>query len=1191
MSRPFAGCSSVRSPRSFLVVGLLAAGVHAQAPAGYYSAVDTTNADTLRATLHEVIDDHTRFPYTSPATDTWDILEMAQEDPSDPSRIIDVYRNSSFAKEGGGNSFYNREHTWPTSYGFPNDNSSNYPYTDCHMLFLCDDGYNSSRSNKPYRSCSAACSELTTDLNNGSGGGAGVYPGSSNWTSGSLTAGTWETWIGRRGDVARALLYADVRYEGGQHGVTDVIEPDLVLTDDEALIAGSNTASNEAMAYMGMLSVLLAWHQQDPVDAEELARNEVVFAFQGNRNPFVDHPEWVDCVFSSSCSVEDTTPPLPPVGLSAVGGNGRVDLDWGDNVELDLAGYHVYRSLDAVAYVLVDSGLAPTSSYSDVAVTNGVTYFYTVTAVDTSGNESAMSGAASATPSGPPAEVDPWINEFHYDNSGSDTLEFVEIAGPAGTDLSGWRVIGYNGNGGGMYKTVNLSGSLPAQEASTGTLGFAFTSMQNGAPDGLALVDPADLVVQFLSYEGSFVATDGPADGMSSSDVGVRETNSTAVGFSLQLTGSGSSYADFLWADPIAGTQGQPNSGQEFTGGAPDTTPPAPPSGLAALAGEGQVELDWFDSTEPDLASYDLMRATSSGGPYSQVNGVPLTESRYTDTAVANGSTYYYVVTASDDAGNESLPSGEASATPADVTAPAPPAGLVASPADGSITLDWSDNTEPDLAGYEVRRSTTSGGAYTSVGTPAASVFIDMTVTNAQTYYYVVRALDEAGNASTDSTEVSATPQAAMPPVASFSGIPTSGIAPLSVSFTDSSTNAPSSWIWSFGDGGSSSQENPQHTYVLPGTYTVALTVTNADGGDTLVRPSYVTVAAPPAPPVADFTGSPVSGVVPLTVSFTDASTNEPTSWAWDFGDGGTSSLPDPAHTYHQAGTYTVSLAVANSDGSDTLVRSGYVTASEPPSSGSLFYLSFLANTSVPGVGTVADEDVVSYSPSTGTWALYFDGSDMGVGGGDVDALHVRSDGNLLLSFNNAISVPGLLGGPDGEDIDDSDIVLFTFTSSGASTTGTFSFYFDGSDVGLTTNGEDIDGLAELSGGLAFTTSGTVSVSGQRKRRDEDVLLFFDSQLGSTTAGTFQWHFDGSDVGFATSSGEDLGALSFDGADLLFCTRGDWEASGGAGADEDIGRFAGSFGPSTSGSASQELDLSSLGIATGAEVDGLSYVP
>ena len=183
-----------------LVVGsALALALSAQAPAGYYSSVDTTDATTLRDTLHDVIDDHTRFPYTSSATDTWDILEMAQEDPSDPNRILDVYRNSSFAKEGGGNSFYNREHTWPSSYGFPNDNSSNYPYTDCHMLFLSDDGYNSSRSNKPYRNCTASCSENPTDLNNGVGGGTGVYPGNSNWTSGSFTAGP-----GRRGSAVAA---------------------------------------------------------------------------------------------------------------------------------------------------------------------------------------------------------------------------------------------------------------------------------------------------------------------------------------------------------------------------------------------------------------------------------------------------------------------------------------------------------------------------------------------------------------------------------------------------------------------------------------------------------------------------------------------------------------------------------------------------------------------------------------------------------------------------------------------------------------------------------------------------------------------------------------------------------------------------------------------------------------------------
>ena len=108
-----------------------------------------------------------------------------------------------------------------------------------------------------------------------------MYPGNSSWTSGSFTAGTWETWIGRRGDVARALLYLDVRYEGDSHGVTGVQEPDLILTDDEGLIAGSNTGNNEATAYMGMLSVLMAWHLQDPVDDRERARNDAIFGFQG----------------------------------------------------------------------------------------------------------------------------------------------------------------------------------------------------------------------------------------------------------------------------------------------------------------------------------------------------------------------------------------------------------------------------------------------------------------------------------------------------------------------------------------------------------------------------------------------------------------------------------------------------------------------------------------------------------------------------------------------------------------------------------------------------------------------------------------------------------------------------------------------------------------------------------------------
>ncbi len=316
---------------ALLVLGLLSQSSNAAPPAGYYDSVNTTSSATLRATLHEVIDDHTRFPYTSSSTDTWNILESAQQDPNNSSKIIDVYRNGSFTKIGGGTGPYNREHSWPKSYGFPDDGSGNYPYTDCYQLFLCDTGYNSARSNKPFRNCNAACSEYPSDFNNGQGGGSGSYPGNSNWTSGAYTLGTWETWIGRRGDIARAQFYLDVRYEGGTHGVTGKWEPDLILTDNEALIAASSTGNNEHVAYMGMLSVLLQWHLEDPVDDWERNRNDVVSSYQGNRNPFIDHPEWVDCIFNNICGCDSFG---VIVGSGDVNGDGFVNgLDIGPFVE------------------------------------------------------------------------------------------------------------------------------------------------------------------------------------------------------------------------------------------------------------------------------------------------------------------------------------------------------------------------------------------------------------------------------------------------------------------------------------------------------------------------------------------------------------------------------------------------------------------------------------------------------------------------------------------------------------------------------------------------------------------------------------------------------------------------------------------------------------------------------------------
>jgi uncharacterized protein len=163
----------------------------------------------------------------------------------------------------------------------------------------------------------------------------------------------------------------------------------------------------------------------------------------------------------------------------------------------------------------------------------------------------------------------PFINEIHYDNVGADAGEAIEIAGPFGTSLSGWSLVFYNGNGGAPYATVLLTGTIPYQDDGYGTLSFAGPpgGIQNGSPDGVALVNSLGQVVQFLSYEGSFTAVGGPANGMTSTDIGVAEEPPPGIGLSLQLTGSGASYQDFTWTAAAADDSfGSVNSGQDFIG-------------------------------------------------------------------------------------------------------------------------------------------------------------------------------------------------------------------------------------------------------------------------------------------------------------------------------------------------------------------------------------------------------------------------------------------------------------------------------------------------------------------------------------------------------------------------------------------------------------------------------------------------
>jgi beta propeller repeat protein len=163
-------------------------------------------------------------------------------------------------------------------------------------------------------------------------------------------------------------------------------------------------------------------------------------------------------------------------------------------------------------------------------------------------------------------------------------------------------------------------------------------------------------------------------------------------------------------------------------------------------------------------------------------------------------------------------------------------------------------------------------------------------------------------------------------PIAAFSAKPTSGKVPLKVQFTDKSTGTPTTWKWNFGDGKYSTEKNPAHTYSKAGKYTVALTVKNAAGSNTLKRSGYINVAAPLKAPIAAFSASPRSGKAPLKVQFTDKSSNSPTSWKWSFGDGTYSTAKNPVHKYSKAGKYAVKLTVKNAKGNDTKAVSSYIT-------------------------------------------------------------------------------------------------------------------------------------------------------------------------------------------------------------------------------------------------------------------------
>jgi hypothetical protein len=242
----------------------------------------------------------------------------------------------------------------------------------------------------------------------------------------------------------------------------------------------------------------------------------------------------------------------------------------------------------------------------------------------------------------------------------------------------------------------------------------------------------------------------------------------------------------------------------------------------------------------------------------------------------------------------------------------------------------------------------------------------------------------------------------------------------------------------------------------------------------------------------------------------------------------------------------------------------------------------YVSSSSGGNAGGVAfrDEDILAHDPGNGTWAMVFDGSDVGLRK-DVNGFLMLDDGSILLTFNVAFSAPGL------GTVDDSDILQFFPTSLGSTTAGTTSFYFDGSDVGLSTGGEDIDAIGVAPDGrLVISTAGSFSVSGV-SGKDEDLLVFNATSFGADTGGSFELYFDGSDVELKP---EDVGGTWIDPVtnEIYLTTNNDFSVTGATGDRSDIFTCTpGTLGDSTSCSYSFFWDGSANGFG-GERLDGFS---
>jgi endonuclease I len=406
----------------------------AQIPTGYYSTA-TGNGYTLKTQLYNKIKGHTDKGYaglwTTYATSDRDnqyendnsIIDIYSENPTgvDPYKYtLTTSQCGTYSTEGN---CYNREHVIPQS----TFNSSAPMVSDAHHIPPTDGKVNGQRSNYPHGTVASAS---WTSLNGSKLGTSSVA---------GYTGTVFEPINEFKGDIARMYFYFATRYEN------------TIATYPFDMFNGT---SNQVFT-TAFLNMLKTWHANDPVSAREIARNNAIYARQGNRNPYIDHPEYVNMIWGGGVPTSDTQAPTVPANLVASSITATsLNLSWTVSTDnISVTGYDVYMNGTLKTSVA-------TNSTSISALTAGTTYSFYVKAKDAAGNVSANSTTLNATTTATTSSItELYFSEYLEGSSNNKALEIANATG-ASKSLTGY-VIKKQSNGAGAWSTgITLSGTI-----------------------------------------------------------------------------------------------------------------------------------------------------------------------------------------------------------------------------------------------------------------------------------------------------------------------------------------------------------------------------------------------------------------------------------------------------------------------------------------------------------------------------------------------------------------------------------------------------------------------------------------------------------------------------------------------------------------------------------------------------------